>query len=187
MDFWKAVLALARRKLVILPLLGLAIVAALAGYSLTPLHYVSSATMVLAPPAFGRTLSLDPTEQAYLTNPMLSFSNDLKTASTILIWAMNAPDAAAELGAAEGGPTQLTVDDGRTNPKLLDGNGPFIYVVGESTSRAEARNVVIRAQQSNAQGVARPPEVAGCSARNLPDDGRRGRPHYSESHEVGQD
>ena len=146
MDFWKAVLALARRKLVILPLLGLAIVAALAGYSLTPLHYVSSATMVLAPPAFGRTLSLNPAEQAYLTNPMLSFSNDLKTASTILIWAMNAPDAAAELGAAEGGPTQLTVDDGRSNPKLLDGNGPFIYVVGESTSRAEARNVVIRAQ-----------------------------------------
>ena len=113
MDFWKAVLALARRKLVILPLLGLAIVAALAGYSLTPLHYVSSATMVLAPPAFGRTLSLNPAEQAYMTNPMLSFGNDLKTASTILIFAMNAPDAAAELGAAEGGPTQLTVDDGR--------------------------------------------------------------------------
>ena len=146
MDFWKAVLALARRKLVILPLLGLAIVAALAGYSLTPLHYVSSATMVLAPPAFGRTLSLNPAEQAYMTNPMLSLGNDLKTASTILIFAMNAPDAAAELGAAEGGPTQLTIDDGRSNPKLLDGNGPFVYVVGESTSRAEARNVVVRAE-----------------------------------------
>ena len=102
--------------------------------------------MVLAPPAFGRTLSLNPAEQTYMTNPMLSSSNDLKTASTILIWAINAPDAAAELGAAEGGPTKLTVDDGRTNPKLLDANGPFIYVVGESTSRAEARNVVVRAE-----------------------------------------
>ena len=101
MDFWKAVLALARRKFVILPVLGLAIVAGLAGYSLTPLHYVSSATMVLAQPAFGRTLSLNPAEQEYLTNPMLSFGNDLKTASTILIFAVNAPDAAAELGAAE--------------------------------------------------------------------------------------
>ena len=60
MDFWKAVLALARRKLVILPLLGLAIVAALAGYSLTPLHYVSSATMVLAPPAFGANPVAEP-------------------------------------------------------------------------------------------------------------------------------
>jgi hypothetical protein len=147
MDFWKTVLALARRKLVILPVLGLAILAALTGYSQTPFHYVSSATMVLAPPAFGRTLSLDPSKQAYRTNPMLGFSNDLKTASSVLIWSMNAPDVAAELGAAEGGPTQLTVDDGRTNPQLLDGNGPFIYVVGESTSRAEARNVVIRAQQ----------------------------------------
>jgi len=147
MDFWKAVLALARRKLVILPLLGLAIAAALTGYYQTPFHYVSSATVVLAPPAFGRTLSLDPSKQAYKTNPMLGFSNDLKTASSILIWSINAPEVAAELGAAEGGPTQLTVDDGRTNPKLLDGNGPFIYVVGESTSRDEARNVVIRAQQ----------------------------------------
>jgi hypothetical protein len=147
MDFWKAVLALARQRLVILPLLGLAILAGLTGYSQTPFHYVSSATMVLAPPAFGRTLSLDPSKQSYLTNPMLGFSNDLKTASSVLIWSMNAPDVAAELGAAEGGPTQLTVDDGRTNPQLLGGNGPFIYVVGESTSRAEARNVVIRAQQ----------------------------------------
>jgi hypothetical protein len=42
---------------------------------------------------------------------------------------------------------QVTIDDGRTNPELLDNNGPFVYIVGESTSPAEARGVVLRAQK----------------------------------------
>lgn len=146
MDFWKAILGLARRKLVIIPLLGSTIALGLAAYFLTPVHYVSSTTMVLVPPAVGGTLSQDPTKPIDLTNPMLNFSNNLKTASSILIQAINTPEVAAELGVVKHGPTQLTVDDGRTNPKLLDSNGPFIYVVGESTSKAEAKDVVVRAQ-----------------------------------------
>ena len=146
MDFWKAILGLARRKLVIIPLLGSTIAVGLAGYFLTPLHYVSSTTMVLVTPALGGTLSQDPTKPIDLTNPMLNFSSNLKTASSILIQAINTPEAAAELGVVKHGPTQLTVDDGRTNPELLDSNGPFIYVAGDSTSRAEAKDVVLRAQ-----------------------------------------
>lgn len=146
MDFWKAILGLARRKLVIIPLLGSTIAVGLAGYFLTPLHYVASTTMVLVTPALGGTLSQDPTKPIDLTNPMLNFSSNLKTASSILIQAINTPEAAAELGVVKHGPTQLTVDDGRTNPELLDSNGPFIYVAGDSTSRAEAKDVVLRAQ-----------------------------------------
>jgi hypothetical protein len=146
MDFWKAILGLARRKLLIIPLLGLTIALGVAGYFLTPVHYVSSTTMVLVPPAVGGTLSRDPTKPIDLTNPMLNFSNNLKTASSILIQAINTPEVAAELGVVKHGPTQLTIDDGRTNPKLLDSNGPFIYVVGDSTSQAEAKDVVLRAQ-----------------------------------------
>jgi hypothetical protein len=146
MDFWKAILGLARRKLIMIPLLGSTIAVGLAGYSLTPLHYVSSTTMVLVPPAKGGTLSQDPTKPTDLTNPMLNFSNNLKTASSILIQAINTPEVAVALGVVKHGPTQLTVDDGRTNPELLDSNGPFIYVVGDSTSRPEAMDVVLRAQ-----------------------------------------
>lgn len=133
MDFWKAILGLARRKLIVIPLLALAIAAALAGYLLTPLHYVSSTMMVLITPARGGTLSQDPTAPVDVTNPMLNFNNNLKTASSILIQVMNTPEVAAELGAGKGSRTRLTVDDGRTNPLLLDGNGPFVYVAGEST------------------------------------------------------
>jgi hypothetical protein len=146
MDFWKAILGLARRKLLIIPLLGSTIALGLAGYFLTPPHYVSNTTMVLVTPALGGTLSQDPTKPIDLTNPMLNSGNNLKTASSILIQAINTPEAAAEVGVVKRGPTQLTVDDGRTNPQLLDSNGPFIYIAGDSTSKAEARDVVLRAQ-----------------------------------------
>jgi hypothetical protein len=147
MDFWKAILGLARRKLLIIPLLASAIAVALGCYFSTPLRYVSSTTMVLVTPALGGTVSKDPTKPTGLTNPMLSFSNTLKTASAVLIQAMNTREVTAELGAPKGGPNKLTIDDGRTNPDLIDSNGPFIYVAGESTSPSEARDVVVRTQQ----------------------------------------
>jgi hypothetical protein len=166
MDFWKTIIGLVRRKLLFVPLVGSAVAVALTGYFLTPLQYASSTTMVLVTPAVGRTLSQDPTVPVDVTNPLLSFSNDLKTASTILIWAINAPDVAEELGADDDGPTHLTINDGRTDPNLIDGNGPFIYVAGESTSRAEAKDVVIRAQkwlrqelQNRQKSLGAPPET----------------------------
>lgn len=147
MDFWKAICGLARRKLFIIPLVASAVAVALSGYFLTPLRYVSSTTMVVVTPAFGGTLSQDPTKPTDLTNPMLSFSNTLKTASAILIQAMNTREAASELGAPKGGSNKLTIDDGRSNPDLIDSNGPFVYVACESTSPSEAKDVVLRTQQ----------------------------------------
>ena len=147
MDFWKAILGLARRKFIIVPLLGLAIAVGFAGYFLTPLRYVSSTTMVLVTPAFGGTLSQDPTAPTGLKNPMLSFGSDLQTAAAILIYTLNTPEAMAELGAVKDGPTKLTIDDGRTSPDMLDNNGPFLYIAAESTSRVEAKDIVVRAQK----------------------------------------
>ena len=147
MEFWRVILGLIRRKLLILPLLAAAVTLGIAGYFLTPLKYISSTTMVLAVPAFGGTLSKDPAHPTNLTNPMLNFSDDLKTASAILIHAMNTPEVAKELGVVKGGPTKLTIDDGTTSPDMILNNGPFVYIAGESTSRTEAKDVVIRAQK----------------------------------------
>ena len=181
MDFWKAILGLARRKLVIIPLLASTIAVGLAGYFLTPLHYVSSTTMVLVTPALGGTLSQDPTKPINLTNPMLNFSNNLKTASSILIQAINTPEGAAALGVVKHGPTQLTVDDGRTNPKLLDSNGPFIYVVGDSTSKAEAKDVVLRAQARLRQELVDRQKALGAPPETYLTLGRRGRAYNRQS------
>jgi hypothetical protein len=45
----------------------------------------------------------------------------------------------------EGGPTELTIDDGRSNPDLLGTEGPFINIEGYSRSATDAREVVVRA------------------------------------------
>ncbi|MFI7701653.1 hypothetical protein [Nonomuraea sp. NPDC049480] len=110
---------------------------------------MSTASMVLTVPATGGTLETQPQQKPGLTNPLLQFNDALRTTAGILILATNTPEVAAELGVKEGGPTALTINDGRTNPDLLgiSTNGPFVYVEVESTSPAVVRDVMRKAQQ----------------------------------------
>lgn len=145
MEFWKTILGLLRRKSVAVPVVGIAIAAAAVVFLIVPARYISSSTMVLTIPTAGGTLSQDASRPNGLTNPLLNFDDGLKTTSVILIEAMNTPEVASDLGVATG-PSKLTVDDGTTNPQLLDSNGPFLYVVGESDTAAAAQDLVVRAQ-----------------------------------------
>jgi hypothetical protein len=145
MEFWKAILGLARRKYVGLPVAVLAVLLAAATYLLGPAHYVSSTTMVLTIPTSGGTLSQDPSKPTGLTNPLLNFGDGLKTTSAILIQSMNTPEVAAEIGV--GGSTKITINDGSGNAALMGVTGPFVFIQGESSSADEARGVVLRAQQ----------------------------------------
>jgi hypothetical protein len=146
MEFWKAILGLARRKYVGLPILGLAVIIAAAAYLFSPAHYVSSTTMVLTIPTSGGTFSQDPSKPTGLTNPLLNFGDGLKTTSAILIQSMNTPEVAQEIGAA-GGSTKITINDGSGNAALMGVTGPFVFIQGESSSAEEAQAVVLRAQQ----------------------------------------
>ena len=162
MEFWITVVALLRRKRVIIPALLIAVGLGATAYLVTPVSYVSSTTMVLTTTQFGGSESRDPTKPTDLTNPMLNFNDSLTTTSAILIEGMNTQAVNRQVGATEG--TQLIVDDGRTNPNLLGLNGPFLYIVGRSTaSPAEARRVVL-----NAQAVAQEKLRAWQSALNAP-------------------
>ncbi|WP_433250267.1 hypothetical protein ACQPYK_03865 [Streptosporangium sp. CA-135522] len=149
MDFWKAIFGLVKRRLIGPPLLVLSLVAAALVFFLIPTYYVSTASMVLTSPATGGTLSTDPTRPIGLTNPLLQFSDGLRVTAGILILSMNTPEVAAELGVVKDGPTQITINDGRTNPDLLgiSTNGPFVYVEVESRSAAAAQDVVLKAKQ----------------------------------------
>ncbi|WP_406319175.1 hypothetical protein OHA77_17910 [Streptosporangium sp. NBC_01639] len=149
MDFWKAIFGLIKRKLVGLPLLGLSLATALLAFFLVPTYYVSTASMVLTTPATGGTLSSDPTRPIGLTNPLLQFSDGLRVTAGILILSMNTPEVAADLGVVKDGPTEVTINDGRTNPDLLgiSTNGPFVYVEVQSRSAAAAQDVVLKAKQ----------------------------------------
>ncbi|MEU7989128.1 hypothetical protein AB0B56_30125 [Streptosporangium canum] len=149
MDFWKAIFGLVKRRLIGPPLAVLALAAATLVFFLMPTTYVSTASMVLTTPATGGTLPSDPTKPLGLTNPLLQFSDGLRVTAGILILSMNAPEVAAELGVLPNGTTEITINDGRTNPNLLgiSTNGPFVYVEVQSRSAATAQEVVVKAKQ----------------------------------------
>ncbi|MBX6382553.1 MAG: hypothetical protein IRZ07_06195 [Microbispora sp.] len=156
MDVWKSLFALARRRSVGPPIFILAIAAAVVAYLLVPTTYVSTTAMVLTTPTTGGTLSADPKEPAGLTNPLLQFNDGLRTTAGILILSMNTPEMMAKLGVRPGGPTQVTINDGRTNPDLLgiSTNGPFVYIEVDSKSPAVADATVRRAGQLVRQELA---------------------------------
>ncbi|GAA1726383.1 hypothetical protein [Nonomuraea bangladeshensis] len=147
MEFWTAILGLARNKFVAVPVAVLTAALAVTGYLVLPERYVASASMVLVTPSGGG--SIDRTKPLAQTNPLLQFSDDLRTTASILILAMNSPDVFRSVGAPEDGPVELTIDDGRTNPTLLGvgTTGPFVYVEVEAASRAEVTKVLAAAQE----------------------------------------
>ncbi|GAA3246867.1 hypothetical protein [Nonomuraea helvata] len=147
MEFWKAILGLARQKFIGIPVAVLTVALACAGYFALPERYVASVSMVLVAPSGGG--SIDRTKPLAQTNPLLQFSDDLRTTASILILAMNTPDVFKSVGVTEDGPTQLTIDDGRSNPTLLGvgTTGPFVYVQVEGDSPGTATKVLGAAQE----------------------------------------
>lgn len=161
MDFWKAVLGLVRRWSVGLPILVVSVGLGVLAYSLVPTHYTSSATMVLTTPISGGTLSQDPARPSGLSNPLLNFGEGLRTAATVIIQALNTPDV-QELLCGKDGSTTVIINNGSTDPNLLGTNGPFIQAASESTSAANAQNVVVKARQLVQEELARRQEALGA-------------------------
>ncbi|GAA3416729.1 hypothetical protein [Streptosporangium vulgare] len=162
MEFWKTLLDLARRKRVGFPLAGLALLAAVVVFSVVPPRYVSSASMVLTtPPAGGTT---DPAKPPGRSNPLLQFSDGLRTTAGILILSMNTEAVATELGIVKDGPVTVTINDGRTNPNMLGilMNGPFVYLEVESDSAEVTRTVMARTQFRLRTELVRRQEVLGA-------------------------
>ncbi|GIH91027.1 hypothetical protein ACFFMN_32560 [Planobispora siamensis] len=129
------------------PLVLLSVLVGALAFLLVPPTYSSSAFMVLTMSAQGSTLSQDPAKPNGLSNPLLEFNDGLKTTSAILIQAVGAPDVLAQLGVPEDGSIEVTIDDGRTNPDILDISGPYVYVKAQGGSAAEVRGLVAKVQK----------------------------------------
>ena len=76
---------------------------------------------------------------------MLNFNDSLTTTSAILIEAMNTRAVDRQLGVTRIHPAGRRRRSDQ--PDLLGLNGPFLYIVGQSTSPAEAKRVVLEAQK----------------------------------------
>ncbi|MBB5776547.1 hypothetical protein [Nonomuraea jabiensis] len=146
MEFWKRILGLLRRVLVGPPLICLSILVGVVVYAVVPAHYTTDVSLVLATPVNGGTVPSDKTKQG-LTNPFLSFNDALKTGASIVILSMNTQDVWTQLGAPKDGPTEITIDDGRSNPNVLDINGPYIYIRVDSESPRQATAVLMAARE----------------------------------------
>lgn len=144
MEFWITIVGLLRRRWVTIPAVLMALALGSVAYVATPKTYVSSTTMVLTTTEFGGTESGDPAAPKDLTNPLLNFTDSLRTTSAILIQAMNGKAVAAQLGVHK--PTKLVVDDGRSNPELLGLDGPFLFILVRSTSPDETSTILAKAQ-----------------------------------------
>ncbi|GAA0361334.1 hypothetical protein GCM10009530_08530 [Microbispora corallina] len=147
MDFWKTIAGLALRKTIALPLLALAIAAGAAAFFLVPTTYEADTSLVLATPVNGGVSSKDPNRPLERANPLLQFNDALKTAASIVIQSMNTQDVWTQLGAPKDGPTVITIDDGRSNPKVLDITGPYIYIRVQARDPGTASAVLANAQR----------------------------------------
>ncbi|NUP76478.1 MAG: hypothetical protein HOV96_02890 [Nonomuraea sp.] len=166
MEFWKAILGLLRRILIGPPLILLSILVGVVVYVVIPAHYTTDVSLVLATPVNGGTVSSDKTKQGQ-TNPFLSFNDALKTGASIVILAMNTQDVWTQLGAPKDGPTEITIDDGRTNPNVLDINGPYIYIRVDSESPRQASAVLMAARERVATELFKWQKTLGAPANTF--------------------
>ena len=143
MDFWQTVRVVFRRWYITFPaFLGALGVAALV-YGSVPTQYVSTSVLLLTTPRTGPTEQIDAKHPNEITNPLLNFEQGLSLSASMLIQTLSTPDAVASLGISPGGDTSYEVNNGSTNPELLQ-SGPFVFIEGTSTSPEDAQDIVRR-------------------------------------------
>ncbi|TQS20213.1 hypothetical protein [Microbispora hainanensis] len=146
-EFWTTIAGLLRKWSIGLPLLAVSILAGTATFFVAPTRYEADTSLVLATPVNGGVYSRDPNRPLPRGNPLLQFNDALKTAASIVIQSMNTQDVWTQLGAPKDGPTTITIDDGRSNPRVLDISGPYIYIRVVAPSPETASSVLTKAQR----------------------------------------
>jgi hypothetical protein len=150
MDFWRTVVVLFRRWYITVPAFALTLLAAGAAYSVAPVQYQSDGVLVLTTPLSGGSKSSIPSQNNVVTNPMTNFDTSLGLAASIVLQELSSAEAVHELGVTPGDTTTFAVDNGTTNPELLE-SGPFIFVHGLGPSAQAAQDIAQRV--ANLAGV----------------------------------
>jgi hypothetical protein len=142
-DFWQTVRVVFHRWYVTLPAFVGALGVAAVVYGSVPTQYVSTSVLLLTTPRTGPTEQIDSKQPNEITNPLLNFDQGLSLSASMLIQTLSAPEAVASLGISPGGDTSYKINNGSTNPELLE-SGPFVFIEGTSTSPEDAQDIVRR-------------------------------------------
>lgn len=149
MNFWRTVFRLLRCRFVGPPVVLLSLALALAAYFLVPVRYTSATSLVLTAPPTGGMSPVDRAKPVQLSNPLLQPNDGLRIVASILILRMSNEGERKRLGVGPDSPTELTVDDGRSNPDLLGitSTGPFVCIGIDGPSAAETRKLQVAVEK----------------------------------------
>jgi hypothetical protein len=143
MDFWRTVVVLFKRWYITVPACFLSLVMASTAYASVQKEYQSDAVLVLTTPLSGGTETTGPARPEPIVNPLLNFEHSLALTASIVIQQLTSSETAVTLGVTAGGPVTYEVDNGTTNPELLE-SGPIIFIHGTGPSPAAARDIAQR-------------------------------------------
>ena len=143
MDFWATVLVLVRRWYVAVPAFVATLGVAAVAYSFVPLQYQSGAVLVLTTPLSGGTESTQPEHPNPHTNPLMNFDQSLSLTASIVIQQLSSLETAGKLGITPGSTTTYEINNGTSNPELLQA-APFIFVTGTGNTADEAREITAK-------------------------------------------
>ncbi|GAB2813678.1 hypothetical protein GCM10022221_09260 [Actinocorallia aurea] len=147
MDFWATVRVLFRRWYITFTAFALAIAAMGVAYVTVPTEYASGATLLITKP-------IGPVD----ANPLLDFDKGLNLTASILVAALQTPEALAELGVSPDEDPTFTLNNGSDNPELLL-QTPFLFIAGTSTRPAEAKAIVQRVADKLVRELVRQQEL----------------------------
>jgi hypothetical protein len=153
MDFWRTVVVVFRRWYITIPACFGTLVLASAAYSAVPIQYESGSVLVLTTPLSGGTQSTQPHHPNAITNPLMNFDQSLALTASIIIQQLGSSETATALGILPGGTTTYLVNNGSTNPELLE-SGPFIFVEGRGPSAEAAQDITKKVSAMAAEVLA---------------------------------
>ena len=143
MDFWGTVVVLFRRWYITLPAFLATLVLAGAAYMVVPLQFESGSVLVLTTPLNGGTEYKGPDHTDSVTNPMMNFDQSLALTASLVIQQLRSTETSEALGVRPGDTTTYEVNNGSSNPELLQ-SGPFIFVRGTGPSPGAAQDMATR-------------------------------------------
>jgi hypothetical protein len=140
MDFWRTVTVLFRRWYLTVPALLATLGITAAAHSMAPNRYESSSVLVLTAPLHGGTEAIHSSRPGEVINPLTNFDQSLALTGAIVIQQLNSSETANALGATPGGATNYSVNNGTSNPELLQ-SGPFVFIEGVGPSPEVAQGL----------------------------------------------
>jgi hypothetical protein len=143
MDFWRTMAVLLRRWYVTVPAFVATLGLAAVTYSAVPTQYESGGVLVLTTPLTGASVSTQPRHPNPVTNPLMDFDQSLGLAASIVIQQLSSSETASALGITPGDTTTYEVNNGTSNPELLQ-SGPFIFIDGKGASPQAAQEITRR-------------------------------------------